>query len=212
MDRKARNAAYRAAHQEELKIYMAAYHAAHRGEAKARKAAYYLANREKEKARAAAYQKANPEKANARTAKWRARNPEKVKASHAAYYATLEVKVAKAAYRVANRENRRSYFASSYAAHPDVYIAGYHRRRALKRNAEGRFTAEDVKRIRAAQKDKCAVCRVPLKGHGHRDHIVPLVAGGSNWPANIQLLCGSCNCSKGAKDPLVFMRELGRLL
>lgn len=31
------------------------------------------------------------------------------------------------------------------------------------------------------------------------DHIHPIVRGGSHDPKNLQILCGSCNSSKGAK-------------
>jgi 5-methylcytosine-specific restriction endonuclease McrA len=42
---------------------------------------------------------------------------------------------------------------------------------------------------------QCETCGV----HGEltRDHIVPLIAGGTNERANIRLLCRSCNSSKG---------------
>jgi 5-methylcytosine-specific restriction endonuclease McrA len=33
----------------------------------------------------------------------------------------------------------------------------------------------------------------------HFDHVIPVSRGGANTPANIQLLCGSCNRSKSAK-------------
>ncbi len=81
-----------------------------------------------------------------------------------------------------------------------------------KRKAEGRYTPEDVDRILKAQRGRCAVCAKKLGKGFHRDHIVPLALGGTNWPSNIQLLCAPCNMAKGAKDPVDHMRQLGRLL
>lgn len=81
-----------------------------------------------------------------------------------------------------------------------------------KRNAEGSFTPNDVERISVKQRGKCAICAASLGTAFHRDHIIPLVLGGSNWPSNIQLLCAPCNIGKGAKDPIEHMRSLGRLL
>ena len=206
MKKKARDAVYQAAHREEIKAYCVTYYAANREKVIARQAAWRKAYPEKKKARAVAYSAEHPEVAK----KYRAVNREKRKAQKAAWDAANAEKVK--AYSAANWEKKKAQNAAWGAAHPEVCLAYTHRRRARARKAKGRFTADDVKRIRAAQKDKCAVCRVPLKGRGHRDHIVPLVAGGSNWPRNIQLLCGSCNCSKGPKDPHVFMRERGMLL
>jgi len=39
-----------------------------------------------------------------------------------------------------------------------------------------------------------------------------VIAGGANDRANLQLLCGSCNKSKHAKDPIDFMQSRGFLL
>jgi hypothetical protein len=46
----------------------------------------------------------------------------------------------------------------------------------------------------------CARCgRVELdRGAVHLDHIVPVARGGSNAPANLQVLCAGCNLRKGA--------------
>lgn len=62
-----------------------------------------------------------------------------------------------------------------------------------------------IRRIRKLQGNRCAepTCRESFADmQAHIDHIVPLAKGGSNWPRNLQLLCGSCNDSKGARDPI----------
>jgi 5-methylcytosine-specific restriction endonuclease McrA len=87
-----------------------------------------------------------------------------------------------------------------------------HNRRARKANATGSHTVDDVRAIRILQKDRCAGCRVNLKGKGEVDHIVALVRGGSNDRRNLQFLCKSCNSSKHARDAIVFYRQKGFLL
>lgn len=84
-------------------------------------------------------------------------------------------------------------------------------RRVRKHGAAGRHTAAEVAELRRLQKNRCAVCKTKLR-KTHKDHIVPLVRGGSNDIGNIQLLCPSCNCSKQGKDPIVFMQTRGLLL
>ena len=42
----------------------------------------------------------------------------------------------------------------------------------------------------------------------HIDHIVPLAQGGTDELRNLQLLCGSCNTSKGSRSNREFLREV----
>lgn len=123
----------------------------------------------------------------------------------------------------ANREKKRQadkvwrsanpgYDSVVYARNPEKAAVKDGNRRARKLQAEGAYTASDVKRIRTLQGDRCGYCRAKLMGKGHVDHIVSLARGGSNWPNNIQLLCQHCNLSKGARDPMEFARTVGKLL
>lgn len=74
------------------------------------------------------------------------------------------------------------------------------RRIQRERAAEGVFTIADERAMLAAQNWKCKACGVSIaNGNYEADHIVPLVKGGSHWPANRQLLCPTCNRKKGCK-------------
>lgn len=76
----------------------------------------------------------------------------------------------------------------------------------------GRLEYGSIPRIGGLQKWKCAICRTGIKGGYHVDHIMPLALGGEHKARNVQLLCGSCNVRKNAKDPIRYMQEIGRLL
>lgn len=135
--------------------------------------------------------------------KWQGANPEKVAAMRRAKGAVYS-----ANYYWRDPERQKNNTARYLAKHPD-------RRRQLeqrRRNAEGRFTAEDLSSIRTTQGDRCAYCKKRLKGGGHLDHIIPIKLGGSNWPKNLQWLCQPCNNRKSATDPVVYARKLGLLI
>lgn len=71
---------------------------------------------------------------------------------------------------------------------------------------------EAIGRLMHLQRGKCASCGVDIRDSFHLDHIVPLAIGGAHALGNFQLLCPPCNLSKGAKSPLKFANERGRLL
>lgn len=95
------------------------------------------------------------------------------------------------------------------SANPDK-VREFSQRRAGRKI--GRLPRGTLPAIRTAQGDRCAICRIKVGGGGHFDHITPLALGGKHEGRNLQLLCGPCNVRKNAKDPIDYMRSLGRLL
>lgn len=154
-----------------------------------------MTSAEKNRARAAAWQKANPERRREIRAKWVANNLEKMRAMRAAWKKANASKV---------REERAKWMRE----HPEQRAANEATRRALKANSGGRYTAAEIRQLVVSQSDCCAICAVKLNGVFHRDHIMPLALGGSNGIENIQLLCPTCNCKKGANHPTEYAKKL----
>ena len=159
--------------------------------------------KECEKIGVEAWKAANREKHLEAMRRWGRNNPEKRRAS-------VRARIDKDPEKHYSR--MRKAIARWAAENPGKKCANESRRRAKKRNVGGHFTDQDIAKIFKMQKGKCAYCHVSLGKRYDRDHIIPLSAGGSNWPSNIQLLCDFCNSSKGAKHPVEYARALGRLL
>jgi 5-methylcytosine-specific restriction endonuclease McrA len=75
------------------------------------------------------------------------------------------------------------------------------RRRARKTNTENTLTTEEVKFLYVLQSGKCGCCGKEFSNiiKYELDHIVPVASGGGLTLGNTQLLCRSCNASKGSK-------------
>lgn len=89
----------------------------------------------------------------------------------------------------------------------------YRRQQALsriarKRNADGCHSVDEWLHVVKSHGSSCAGCGIQQDSSDLcRDHIAPLHTGGSDWVANIQPLCGSCNSSKGVQDFWLWMHK-----
>lgn len=93
--------------------------------------------------------------------------------------------------------------------HPEHRRTSVRNRTARRKAASGSHTADQILKMLRSQNWLCAACGISIKKKRHIDHIMPLLLGGSNDIGNLQGLCPACNCSKNAKDPFVWARELG---
>lgn len=141
----------------------------------------------------------NPTLSAKRSKKWANNNPEKIKKTNAKSR-LKNIEKCRARYRQWSKDNKEK-----------VNILG-HNYRARRNNANGRLSHGLTDKLLILQQGRCACCKVLVKKTGHHlDHIYPLSKGGSNEDSNIQILCPTCNCRKGAKHPNDFMQSQGFL-
>jgi 5-methylcytosine-specific restriction endonuclease McrA len=141
----------------------------------------------------------NPEwraKKLARNTQYNRDNPEKSRAYQKNWY-DRGGKTVRDAWRKANRDRYNGLIRAWRTANydPAQNAAAGNRRRAMLK-AGGTFTKDEWLDLCARYDYKCASCG---KEEQTVDHIIPLSVGGLNIIDNIQPLCKSCNCSKGAK-------------
>ena len=94
-----------------------------------------------------------------------------------------------------------------YATHPEARRRHELRRRAREYAAAGWASAEQIAARVAYYGGCCWICGKP--DAETTDHVIPLAAGGSNWPANLRPACKSCNSRKGALYLAGICRRLG---
>jgi 5-methylcytosine-specific restriction endonuclease McrA len=169
---------------------------------------------DEDRAYRARYHQANLERRRAESRAWYRRNKQKKQQTEKRRWAAGAAERAeKARVREAARTPPKWQACAKWRANnPDKVRAMWIARRARKAAAEGRHTAGDLAALFEKQKGRCVACRTSLCPGYHADHIIPIVAGGSNWITNIQLLCPTCNRSKGAKHPVEWAQSRGALL
>lgn len=158
----------------------------------------------------------DPDAIRAVAAEWRENNPERCKELARNWYTknAEEAKSAAKAYHIANRETilvkGRIRSKNHYEKNKDAYYTRSSQRRAAKLGVRGKLSRGIRKRLFFEQNGKCVYCMVDIGLSPHLDHIVPLAKGGSHTDDNVQLLCKSCNLSKGAKmhDEFIEYRKL----
>jgi 5-methylcytosine-specific restriction endonuclease McrA len=147
--------------------------------------------------------------------RYREENPEKVAESKKRYYEENKEKclMQSRAHKESNRDHYKVLQKKWREENRErVRTANRNRKKKIKAT-EGTHTADDIKNLLQMQGCKCAACFIRIKKNNyHVDHIQPLALGGSNWPSNLQILCPTCNMSKGAKKPEDFYAGLGFLL
>ncbi len=147
----------------------------------------------------AEYRRNNKERLKEHHLAWRIRNREKINE-----YSKL--------YREANPDRCRKAVSDWSKANKVQKAANEAKRRALKAESDGSWSATDIANLLKHQHHKCIACLKDISKGFHVDHRVPLSKGGSNDFLNLDLLCPKCNLSKSNQDPLVFMRKKGWLL
>jgi 5-methylcytosine-specific restriction endonuclease McrA len=80
---------------------------------------------------------------------------------------------------------------------PEVRQATKARRRVAERASGDRFTGAEWRALIEKYGGRCLCCRQQVKKLTP-DHVIPIAKGGANTIDNIQPLCQSCNCAKGA--------------
>lgn len=168
----------------------------------------YTANlngrRDSQIATAKAFRDANLEYVRERNRAWSRESYESRKPYMAAWVAANVEKV---------RESRRARFAAMSEEQREAKRVHVRNRRARKRGNGGKHTAAQIRDLLVRQRHKCPFCSANLRRGYHADHIMPLSLGGSNDISNIQLLCPTCNDSKGYSHPIAWaQKKRGRLL
>lgn len=147
--------------------------------------------------------KENPGKYSAYNKRYRTVHKSSLSVAKSAYYEQNKELIAEYQrnYRKENREAISEKGIEYRNSFREKVRAWNRNRKARARNAEGHHSAEDVIEILMSQNEKCNSCGIDLADGYHVDHIMPLILGGTNWPSNLQMLCPTCNTSKGGLHP-----------
>jgi 5-methylcytosine-specific restriction endonuclease McrA len=87
----------------------------------------------------------------------------------------------------------------SFAVQNGILRAGREWERRVKlTESGGKHSRKEIEEIRSLQENRCIYCNEPFTEARKptKDHLVPIVYGGTNWSLNIVLACLQCNCRR----------------
>lgn len=143
-------------------------------------------------------------------AKYRAKNLQTIREKSKAYRLAFPEKAKLAAHksRIKRAEKVSERGKATYRANPKAAAARWRKRRAIKAEATGSHTVEDISAINKNQRFACVYCGISTAEKYEVDHIIPLSRGGSDYPENLQILCMRCNRSKHTKTHDEYVQYL----
>lgn len=127
---------------------------------------------------------------------------------HAEYYSKNKDKLKPIRKKWKENNKEKSYkksresIASNIERYRKAWIVYSKQRRTAKKGLSATLTGEQWDRIVSKFNRRCAYC-----GEEKllcRDHFIPLTGGGELTTNNIIPACGSCNSSKGNRDPFIW--------
>ena len=124
--------------------------------------------------------RANREQRIAAAVTWREKNPERYLA-------------------IARKSNTKRYYRDLAKSRLLKRMANQRRRARMRGNGVFTISPRDQHRL---ERSSCAMCGA--RDNLHVDHIVPIAKGGTHGIGNLQVLCSTCNRSKGAKLLIEF--------
>ena len=156
----------------------------------------------------AKHRKDHKEEAAAYHKQYREEHKEELAASKKQYYEDHkeELAIKSKQYYEEHKEEQATYLKQWWKNNPEKRITYENNRRARKNGNGGTHTAQEWAELKERHDFTCPCCKrkepdIKLT----RDHIIPIVKGGTNFIDNVQPLCGSCNSSKN--DKIIDYRE-----
>ncbi len=169
--------------------------------------------REYDRAKQKRLTKKNPGRKSAAAVVWAKKNPDRIK-EHQKRYGKKKIESGKNARQhreriardpeKARRSWRRSY-RRKYDKDPAYFYFRHLRRRALRSNAAGTHSRQEVESLFKLFDYICLYCSSKATTV---DHIIPLSSGGTNFVWNLGPACRFCNSKKGAIPPVEFIGNL----
>jgi len=144
-----------------------------------------------------------------RAAKKRAAQREDLRIKNRKYYlANRETEIQRSIkYQLANRESVLERCRAYKHNNRERCSVHEHSRRARLNGADGMHTTKQWVSRMEFHGYRCRYCSVSLTiKSATKDHMIPLVKGGSNWPSNLVPACSSCNCRKQARTFTQYMK------